>query len=247
VTAAIARVVDGAVWPDGRILDIGPISQNFAAPTVGLRVKKSGRNTGLTFGTIKAINVAVDTDASPVACAGTGPLNHRMVNQIKISPDGFAVMTADSGSLVVTDEPGLPRPVGIVWAHSPTFTLACRVDRALALLSQRLGSNLTFPASSSAAGEGAEAAGDLEVRALAGDHPGRAEEIERARAVQERHFDALFNLEDVVGHGISLSEDGEPVIEIYLRRENPRARRQIPPTLENTPTRVVVTGPVVAN
>lgn len=256
VTAAIAQVVPGAVRTDGWILDIGPVSPAVAAPTIGMRVKKSGRNTGLTFGTIKAINVAVDTDAAPVACeAGSGSLNNRMVNQIRIGGDGFAVMTADSGSLVVTDE-ALPRPVGIVWAHSPSFTLACRVDRALTLLSQVHGSTLSFPGASSsttalAAGNDstidAQAAADSNLAPFAGSTPVQQMKLKRARNVQERHFDALFDLTDVVGHGIGLSDDGDPVLEIYLRNENGRSRAKIPAVLDNVPTRVLVTGPVIAD
>lgn len=248
VSAAIALVHPGAVWSDGRILGIGPVNPLIAAPSVGLRVKKSGRNTGLTFGTIKAINVTVDADAAPVACAGSGPLKHRMVNQFKIGPDGFAVMTADSGALVVTDEPGLPRPVGIVWAHSPSVTLACRIDRALPLLSEHLGSALSFPpVSSSSAPSDASinrhmtVESDLET--LAPGDPLRQRKIDRARAVQERHGEALFDVPEVVGHGVGLTEDGEPVLEVYLRTENARSRGRIPAALENVPTRILVTGP----
>lgn len=248
VSAAIALVRPGAVWSDGRILGIGPVSPVIAAPSVGLRVKKSGRNTGVTFGTIKAINVTVDADAAPVACASSGPLKHRMVNQFKIGPDGFALMTADSGALVVTDEAGLPRPVGIVWAHSPSVTLACRIDRALPLLSQQLGSTLSFPpvTGSLSASEGSisgqtTTASDLE--ALAPGNPIGQRKIARARAVQERHGEALFDIPEVVGHGIGVSEDGEPVFEIYLRNEDARSRNRIPAFLEKVPTRILVTGP----
>ena len=246
VSAAIAQVVaPNAVSADGSILGIGPVHPSITAPSLGLKVKKSGRNTGLTRGSIKAINVAVDSDAGPVACTGSGPYNNRMVNQLKIGPDGFAVMTADSGSLVVTDEDPLPHPVGIVWAHSPSVTLACRIDTALVQLSQQLGSTLSFlPIPSSSA---ALAATDSAQATMAANSSVDQIKLDRALRAQERHFDALFNVPDVVGHGIGLSEGGEPVIEVYLRNENGRSRARIPAALDHVPVRVLVTGPFTAN
>ena len=46
----------------------------------------------------------------------------------------------------------------------------------------------------------------------------------------------------VVGHGIGLSDDSHPVIEVYLANENAAARAQIPNNIENFAVRVVVTG-----
>lgn len=70
--------------------------------------------------------------------------------------------------------------------------------------------------------------------------------LDRARTVKARHGDALFEIEDVVGHGLSRNQKGEPVIEIYLNKENANARARIPADLENVPVRVIVTGPFVA-
>ena len=262
VSAAIAQVRNCAVKPGGDILDIGPVNSVTTAPSLGLKVKKSGRQTGLTFGSIKAINVAVDADGAPTACNSTAQRNARMVNQFKIS-SGFAVMTQDSGSLVVTDEPGLPRPVGIVWAHSPTFVLACPIDAALTQLSedlsQRVGSprTLSFPpihTASAALGisgadtvAGAARATDSALSVAVPNDLINQIKVERALLAQERHFKALFNVPDVVGHGIGLSDEDDPVIEVYLRNENARSRARIPAALDNVPVRVLVTGPFTAN
>ena len=69
---------------------------------------------------------------------------------------------------------------------------------------------------------------------------------DRARAVKARHGDVLFEVEDVVGHGLGRNEKGEPVIEVYLSKENANARAKIPGSLEDVPVRVVVTGPFMA-
>lgn len=70
--------------------------------------------------------------------------------------------------------------------------------------------------------------------------------LEHARNVKARHADALLELEDVVGHGISRNDDGETIIEVYLANENANARARIPARLENVPVRVVVTGAFMA-
>ena len=59
VDAAIAQVRQGRVDPTGSILDIEVINGETLAPTLNLAVKKSGRTSGLTSGTISAVNVTV--------------------------------------------------------------------------------------------------------------------------------------------------------------------------------------------
>ncbi len=59
VDAAIAFARPGAVDPLGEILDIGVPCATPHAPEIGLPVAKSGRTTGLTFGTVVRIDVTV--------------------------------------------------------------------------------------------------------------------------------------------------------------------------------------------
>lgn len=137
VDAAIALVVDGAVSPDGAILDVGPVSPNLLTATVGLGVQKSGRTTGQTFGTVQAIGVTVDVGYSE-SCGGPAKNVARFVNQIRIGSGSFSA-GGDSGSLVVEHgsvDPatGLPRPVGLLFAGSSTSTLANPIDRVADLL-----------------------------------------------------------------------------------------------------------------
>jgi hypothetical protein len=69
---------------------------------------------------------------------------------------------------------------------------------------------------------------------------------DRANQVKARHSEALFQLGDVVGHGIGRNAEGEPVIEVYLANDNAETHRRVPAALENVPVRVIVTGPFVA-
>jgi hypothetical protein len=78
---------------------------------------------------------------------------------------------------------------------------------------------------------------------------GAAAELEHQRAVGRaarvlrEYGPRWFELPDVVGHGIGLSDDRRPVIEVYLQRENSQARARIPAHVQNVPVRVIVTGP----
>ncbi len=70
--------------------------------------------------------------------------------------------------------------------------------------------------------------------------------LDRARDAKARHSKALLAIPGVVGHGVSLSKAGQPVIEVYLEQENAAARARIPASADNVPVRVVVTGPFEA-
>ena len=52
----------------------------------------------------------------------------------------------------------------------------------------------------------------------------------------------IFQIDGVVGTGVSLSEAGQPVIEIYLKDKQAKAHARIPAALDNVPVRVKVTG-----
>jgi hypothetical protein len=89
-----------------------------------MRVQKYGRTTGHTVGRITGINATLDVDYRGNVARFTG--------QIMISGDGFST-GGDSGSLIVTK--GLlqadRRPVGLLFAGSPTNTVANRIDLVL--------------------------------------------------------------------------------------------------------------------
>jgi len=86
-------------------------------PELGLAVQKYGRTTGLTTGRITGINATIDVNYR------TGTV--RFEDQIVITGNGFSA-GGDSGSLVVTKGVllGDRRPVGLLFAGSPTNTLA---------------------------------------------------------------------------------------------------------------------------
>lgn len=74
---------------------------------------------------------------------------------------------------------------------------------------------------------------------LTKDNPG----IRTAIEVQNRNTERLMGIPGVVGHGVGISSDGEPVIKIFVVRAGIPG---IPAALEGVPTKVEVTGMVVA-
>ena len=71
---------------------------------------------------------------------------------------------------------------------------------------------------------------------------GRKGAVKTASNVKARHGRKLFEIPGVVGHGIGLSKNGRPVIQVYLEDDLPQARARIPATLDGVPVRVLVTG-----
>jgi hypothetical protein len=114
------------------ILDIGDPSPTVQAPAVNLSVRKSGRATGFTQGTIQTINVT--TNVSYGACGIA-----RFVGQMAIVPGTFSA-AGDSGSPILgdTDPLGRRRPVGLLFAGSSSVTFANRISDVLGALHSQI-------------------------------------------------------------------------------------------------------------
>jgi hypothetical protein len=94
---------------------------------LNVAVKKYGRTTKLTTGTITGVNATVDIcyEVLIIFCVKSA----RFVDQIIITPGGFSG-GGDSGSLIVTDNTSA-NPVGLLFAGSGTQTIANRIDHVL--------------------------------------------------------------------------------------------------------------------
>ena len=96
---------------------------------INQKVKKYGRTTGEMNGQVIAINAIVNVGYSNGVA--------RFVNQIIISPGPFSA-GGDSGSLIVDDSKGRwgaaenRKPVGLLFAGSPSITVANPIDLVLA-------------------------------------------------------------------------------------------------------------------
>jgi hypothetical protein len=94
-----------------------------AAPVnafINQSVKKVGRTTGLTNGTVSAINVNVNVQYSKGIAGFTG--------QFYITPGTFSA-SGDSGSLIVDDNTN--NPVGLLFAGGTTGTFANKIGNVL--------------------------------------------------------------------------------------------------------------------
>jgi hypothetical protein len=131
VDASFAAIISGRVRTDGSILEIGTVSSTTMAASVNLRVKKSGRTSGVTRGKVTAINADV-TVGYEDECNGEY-FTVEYSGQIFIGGGGFS-QGGDSGSLVVENVRNNPRPVGLLFAGGGGITVANPIDDVLSYL-----------------------------------------------------------------------------------------------------------------
>jgi hypothetical protein len=103
VDAAIAQYTTSSVC--SMVNNLYTPSSTIVSPSVGLAVKKVGRTSGLTHGTIAAINVTINVSYGSPGVA-------TFVNQIYVASN--FIRSGDSGSLMVTESGA--HPVGLDFA-----------------------------------------------------------------------------------------------------------------------------------
>jgi hypothetical protein len=111
IDAAIARIRSGIRFTCETACGYTP-SNTPATASVAMDVKKCGRTTELTSGTVTGVNVTVYVSYSSGKIA-------RFVKQIQLSDISEP---GDSGSLIVTDD-GTNKPVALLFAGSATTTI----------------------------------------------------------------------------------------------------------------------------
>ena len=252
VDAAIAAVDPNMVDADGRILDIGGLQGTTVfdglgalGELVGMRVQKSGRTTGLTTGTIGAVNAEITVNYSN----GSGIFQ----DQILVTGNkGAFIKSGDSGSVMVSvpSNGDLPQAVGLLFAGSMNgLAIANRIDRVLAAFGSLMvecdTTAVDCTATSSAGG--GETDGES-----GGPPPGRGNGkfksgqvpfgLEVAAEARDAHRGSLMANPDVVGTGLSFDENGEPVIQVYTLDARRSAGHAIPNELDGVKVQVIVTG-----
>jgi len=119
VDCAIARPLDPASV-SGDIVEVGTL-QGTRRAELGMALKKSGRTTGLTTGTVQQIDVTADVQYGEGRTA-------RFVDQIMA---GAMSQGGDSGSAVLDDQNHL---VGLLFAGSSNTTIINRIEHVFAAL-----------------------------------------------------------------------------------------------------------------
>jgi hypothetical protein len=234
VDAAIALVRSGAVDLTGDILDIGPLSPDAQPASIGLSVKKSGRTTGLTTGTIGSINTDVNVQYQS-GCGKGRKFTISYQDQVVINGSGFSA-GGDSGSLIVTNADSNPQPVGLLFAGSSTSTVGNPIQDVINAL------GISFSATSSTA-----STGSANLSPSSSIEGPAASELEYAKTVKERNKKELFALEPVLGIGVGQDDDNpsEAVIVVYLETGRPLPQR-LSQRLDGLKVKVVTTEPFVA-
>jgi hypothetical protein len=132
VDCAIAQVISGMVSTTGAILEVGTISATTQAAAIGMKVKKSGRTSGLTRTTVSAINGTVSIQYEN-ECAGGVAFTKKFTSQVMLKGGKF-IQSGDSGSLMVQDVTTNPKAVGLCFAGSNTTGIANPISQVLSFL-----------------------------------------------------------------------------------------------------------------
>lgn len=127
VDCALARPIDPAMFSDD-IRAIGMINGTKAA-SLGMRVRKTGRTTEYTEGSVTLLNATVNISYNTT----TGVRTARFVGQVITQPMSQG---GDSGSLIVDASEN--RAVGLLFAGSNLATIFNPIDNVLRIL------NVTF-------------------------------------------------------------------------------------------------------
>ena len=251
VDAAIAAVITpGAVDPDGTIFGIGTVSSTHllsAAVVVGLKVQKAGRTSGHTFGTVEATDVTVLVQYD----SGFG-LFRRQIRIRGACGEDFS-MPGDSGSLILNvPEGGDRQAVGLLFAGGDLDTFGNPIGEVLSRLNVSMAkcqgtcdhANVTDETPKcKGGGGGGRPSGRGGSRSADVDPAGLA----IAADVKDAHSADLLEIPGVVGHGVSVDENGQPVIEVYIEKAGGQAvGRPIPSELDGIAVRVVETGVIRA-
>jgi hypothetical protein len=255
VDAAIAQIVTGTVDTSGNILSLGatategtpnagpPHTGTGITASIGEKVAKSGRTSGLTCSTVDALDVA--TSVSYQTGCGTGSsFTVTYSGQISVSGGSFSA-SGDSGSLIV--DQNTADPVALLYAASDTDTVGNPVADVLLAMSDAQGHQPTFVGSSSThAVAGCSLASNL-VKTTSAVVPalseGRLAQAQRARDIHAPELLANPYVQ-AIGVGQSIDHPGEPAVVLVV---NPgQIPEALPDTLEGIATRIVQAGAVGA-
>ena len=236
IDAAIAQIIPGQVDQTGSILGIGTLGAGIVEPAVGLPVKKSGRTSGLTQGTISAVDVAILVTYDKEC--GVDSQTALFLHQIRITPGNFGTFSqgGDSGSLVVEDVATCPRAVGLLFAGGGGDTFANPIASVLSKL------KVNMVGCSSTSNSAAVAL------ANSGTHRVSAESLSACKSARQAAEPDLLKIPGVVGVGIGISdsEHGQAVVEVYSSVEPSDIRKKLPAAFQSVPIKIIRTGTIHA-
>lgn len=242
---AIAQIVNGQVDTTGAILQLGVVTAGLAqpappastlgTPTVGMAIAKSGRTTGLTCSSVSATNLTVDVDYDASCGSSAAAFTAEYGNQIDIVSSTFSA-AGDSGSLIVDAQTA--QPVGLLYAGSPSDTVANPIQDVLAALADSKGVQPTMVggathAVSACTGTSNAAALSRASTVFTVSDPAML----RAIAAKENHVAELMANHAVIGVGVGPSDiPGQAAVVILV--DKGVSMPAIPAALDEVPTKV---------
>jgi hypothetical protein len=241
VDAAIAKVVPGAVNPDGRVMKIGIPGNTPVEAEVGMRVKKSGRSSGLTHGSIVEVNLSSNVVFEP-QCESGVTKTARFINMIAISGANEKPFSrgGDSGSMVFEDVDECPRPVGLLFAGNDEISVAnpaALVQRAISNLKPK--GEMTFVGCTTTTATSAfrrvpPPLEDSQVRGAT-----------RAMRSREQEMLSIPGIHSI-GIGQGTAESTQPTIHVFVSDDDPVVIKKIPESIDGYRTEIYLTEPFVA-
>src|SRR5580692_5825973 len=257
VHAAIARVVPGAIDIHGEIIGLGGIASDgsyIPAPAanttvdafVGMEVAKSGRTTGLSCGSILAVDGLIVIDLSAECGNPTGisvTFDHQVIA-------GDIATYGDSGSLIV--EAKSARPVGLLAgiSNDGSFITANPVNDVLSELGSATKNTFTFvggqqhsvecPTTSYKKTESSDQRVSRPWAQSIETLP--PDEISRATLVERKYAQTLMQDPVVLGLAIGASETDHGRASIWVFVETGKVPSRLPSTLDDFTVRVVPSG-----
>jgi hypothetical protein len=226
VDAAIAHTVSGDVKTSGAILTVGVPSSTIASPTVGRRVAKAGRTTGLTCALIGSVNTNVKV-VYQSGCNSGKKFTETYVNQLLINSSSFSA-GGDSGSLIVTSNTA--QPVGLLFAGSSSTTIANPARDVSNALGVKFVGGTTHSVTCPAGQAASQPTSGLS-----------ASEFDRASNAKEAHWQELFQDDAIQGVGIGEDPDNPGLSTVVIYVEEGRTHGPIPTELDGVKTVVIIT------
>ncbi|MDH3255191.1 MAG: S1 family peptidase, partial [Acidobacteriota bacterium] len=204
VDAAIAEIIEGTVDPRGRIQGIGIPGDVILEPELGMPVKKAGRTTGITRGTIDTIDATFNVEFGEE----DNPRDARFVRQLLIAPSGETfVEGGDSGAIVFYDRRKCEQWVGLLFAGTDSgFGIVNPIKKVFSVLKKRKPKGPLSPIGCDSASV-ADTASLTAFSAAARGRTRRARlerRVRAARRIVEQRDDEILGLDGVVGIGVGL-------------------------------------------
>ncbi len=223
VDAAVAFTTPGLA--SAEILGLGQPNPILGIPSVGMAITKSGRTTGVTTGSVLAVNTTVDVSYGSCGIA-------RFVGQV-MTTAGLG-SSGDSGSIVL--EQGTNAPVGLYFAGSALSGVMNPILDVYTAL--KVFVDTDEPVQTTSLAELHQQAAMIPVDAR----------TELLKQIQKRHEARLLSVPGIKGIGIGMNVEskGSGFI-VFVDKLTDNLKKVIPSEIEGAQVKILESGEIVAH